>query len=294
MISGTRGATIVVQGGAGRELPAERPARRAGVLRAVEAGWSVLAADGTALDAVVAAVALLEDDPAFNAGLGSVLTSEGDVEMDASVMAGHALAAGAVGAVRGVQNPVRLARTVLDEGREVLLVGPAARALAEVRGLAVCEPAALVTDDARRRLHAEQPASGETVGAVARDARGHLAAATSTGGVTGKRSGRIGDSALIGAGTYADDRLGAGSATGPGEAIIRVCLVRASLELVGGGLDPAFAARQALEGLRERTGALAGLILVDPAGRIGAVWTTESMAAGWRSDGVGGAVVAGS
>jgi len=294
MTSDTRGATIVVHGGAGRDSPGERPARRAGIVRAVEAGWRVLAAGGGALDAVVETVALLEDDPAFNAGLGSVLTRDGDVEMDASAMAGGTLAAGAVGAVRDVRNPVRLARTVLDEGREVLLVGAAARALAEARGLAVAEPGALVTDDARRRFRAQQPANGETVGAVARDAEGHVAAATSTGGVAGKRSGRVGDSALIGAGTYADDLLGAGSATGPGEAIIRVCLVHAALELVGRRLDPAFAARQALEELRQRTAAVAGLILVDPAGRIGVEWTTESMAAGWRSDRTDGAVVTGS
>lgn len=284
MTSDTRGATIVVHGGAGRESPGERPARRAGVLRAVEAGWRVLGAGGGALDAVVAAVALLEDDPAFNAGLGSVLTSEGEVEMDASVMAGDTLAAGAVGAVRGVRNPVHLARAILEEGREVLLVGAPARELAAARGLAVCEPDALVTDDARRRWKAQQAASGETVGAVARDRRGHVAAATSTGGVMGKRRGRVGDSALIGAGTYADDRLGAGSATGPGEAIVRSCLARSALELVGSGLDPGFAAIHALDALRQRTGALAGLILVDPLGRMGAVWTTESMAAGWRSE----------
>jgi beta-aspartyl-peptidase (threonine type) len=293
MVDG-RGATIVVHGGAGREHPAERAARRAGVVRAVDAGWRVLAAHGGALDAVVAAVALLENDPAFNAGLGSVLTESGDVEMDASVMDGETLAAGAVGAVRGVVNPVHLARAVLAEGREVLLVGTPARALAETRGLAVCEPAALVTDEARRRWTVRQPATGETVGAVARDAAGHVAAATSTGGVAGKRSGRVGDSALIGAGTYADDRLGAGSATGPGEAIIRTCLVRGALELVAGGLHPAFAAERALDELRQRTAAGAGLILVDPAGRLGAVWTTESMAAAWRSERSESAVVLGS
>jgi beta-aspartyl-peptidase (threonine type) len=294
MTTGTTGATIVVHGGAGRESIDERPARRAGVLRAVELGWRALAAGGGALDAVVDAVALLEDDPAFNAGLGSVLTAEGDVEMDASAMHGETLAAGAVGAVRGVRNPVRLARTILDHGREVLLVGSPARALAEAKGLDVCAPGALVTDDARRRWGRQEPASGETVGAIACDARGHVAAATSTGGVAGKRSGRVGDSALIGAGTYADDRLGAGSATGPGEAIIRVCLVRGALELVRSGLDPAFVVVHALQELRQRTGALAGLILVDPSGRIGAAWTTESMAAGWRSERSKRAVVMGS
>jgi len=290
----SRSTAIVVHGGAGRESPGERPARRAGVRRASEEGWRILAAGGSALDAAVAAVALLEDDPGFNAGLGSVLTSDGEVEMDASVMAGDTLAAGAVGAVRGVRNPVQVARAVLDEGREVLLVGPPARALAAARGLTVCEPEALVTEEARRRWQARQPGPGETVGAVARDARGHVAAATSTGGVAGKRSGRVGDSAMIGAGTYADDRLGAGSATGPGEAIIRLCLVRSALELVAGGLDPVFAARHALDELRQRTGALAGLILVDSAGRIGARWTTESMVSAWQSDRSDGLVETGS
>jgi beta-aspartyl-peptidase (threonine type) len=288
-----RGPTIAVHGGAGREAAGERPARRAGLVRATEAGWAVLAAGGAAVDAVIAAVAVLEDDPAFNAGVGSVLTREGDVEMDASVMTGDSLAAGAVGAVRGVRNPVRLAHAVLSEGHEVLLVGAPARALAERSGLAVCAPEALVTADARRRWRERAPAPGETVGAVARDARGHVAAATSTGGVAGKRNGRVGDSAVIGAGTYADDRLGAGSATGPGEAIIRVGLVRAALEMTGRGLDPALVARHALDLLAARTGARAGLLLVDPAGRLGIAWTTESMASAWRSAATGAPVVAG-
>ena len=142
-----------------------------------------------------------------------MLTDDGVVEMDASVMEGTGLRAGAVGAVRGVRNPVRLARAVLDEGREVLMVGEPAAALAERHGIARCAPDALVTTDAQRRWRERGPAAGETVGAVARDARGRVAAATSTGGVAGKRAGRIGDSAIIGAGTYADDEIGAASAT---------------------------------------------------------------------------------
>src|SRR5579875_3480728 len=176
-------------------------------------GFAALAAGATALDAVVEAVVVLEDDPAFNAGRGAVLCEEGVVELDASVMAGESLAAGAVGAVRGVPNPVRLARAVAAEGREVLLVGRFATALARRHGLPVCAPRALVTKAARRRWRERRPAPGETVGAVACDARGHVAAATSTGGIAGKRAGRVGDSAVIGAGTYADDTLGAGSAT---------------------------------------------------------------------------------
>src|SRR5438132_8625369 len=213
--------------------------------------------------------------------------------MDASVMAGETLAAGAVGVVTGVATPVRRARAVLAEGREVLLVGEAARARAARHGLRLCPPEALVTEEARRRWREFRQATGETVGAVARDGAGHVAAATSTGGVTGKRSGRVGDSAVIGAGTYADDRLGAGSATGPGEATIRLCLVRNALERVGRGLDPAWVAQHALAELERRLGAAAGLVLIDPAGRIGIAHTTEAMAAAWRSEESGGTVLVG-
>jgi len=282
---------IAVHGGAGRETPADRGARRAGLERAEAAGWTVLARGGSALDAVVEAVAVLEDDPCFNAGLGSVLTAEGAIEMDASVMAGDTLVAGAVGAVSGVANPVRLARAVAAEGREVFLVGDAAAALAARHGLRTCAPEALITDDARRRWRERQPAPGETVGAVACDANGHLAAATSTGGVAGKRRGRIGDSALIGAGTYADDALGAGSATGPGEAIIRTTMIRAALELVGRGVDPGWVAHYALVDLDRRVETTAGLVLIDPRGRIGIAHTTQSMPAAWRTDDHGPEIV---
>jgi len=284
---------LAVHGGAGGEAPEDRAPRRAVLERAVEAGWAGLAGGASALDAAIAAVAVLEDDPHFNAGLGSVLTVDGVVEMDASVMRGADLAAGAVGAVSGVRNPVRLAHAVLAEAREVLLVGEAAAALARRHGLPVCPPEALVTEEARRRWRERQPAPGETVGAVACDAGGRVAAATSTGGVAGKRRGRVGDSAVIGAGTYADDRVGAGSATGPGEAIIRVCLVRAALELVGRGHDPARAAQYALDELDRRLAAAAGLILIDTGGRVGIAHTTEAMAAAWRSADSGRTVVIG-
>ncbi len=276
-------STIVVHGGAGRASAEDRTGRQHGVGAAAEAGWRVLAAGGSALDAVAVAVAALEDDPHFNAGRGSVLTVDGAVELDASVMEGTGLAAGAVGAVSGVPNPIRLAQALLDEGRDVLVVGEAARTRAEALGVPVCAPDALVTTAARERWQAGQPATGETVGAVARDARGRTAAATSTGGIAGKRRGRVGDSAVIGAGTYADDRLGAGSATGPGEAIIRFGVVRAALEWLGRGHDPAWVAAHTLAELQRRLGVTAGLILVDPAGRVGTSRTTDAMAAAWRT-----------
>ena len=286
-------ASIAVHGGAGDEQPEEHAPRRAGIVRAADAGWAVLARGGSALDAVVAAVVVLEDDPHFNAGVGSVLTVEGDVEMDASLMTGDTLAAGAVGAVRGVPNPILLARAVMAEGREVFVVGEPAVALGRRRGVATCAPDALVTPETRRRWATRRAAAGNTVGAVARDARGHTAAATSTGGVAGKRRGRIGDSAVIGAGTYADDRLGAGSATGPGEMLIRLGLVRGALERIARGEMPAAVAPAILGELRQRLGETAGVILVDPAGRLGIAHTTASMASAYRTKASGATVVAG-
>ena len=281
----------MVHGGAGGESRDSRAPRRAGVARAAEAGWSVLARRGGALEAAVEAVVVLEDDPHFNAGLGSTLTADGGVEMDASVMTGDTLAAGAVGAVAGVPNPIRLARAVLAEGREVLLVGEPAVALARRHGLPLCPPEDLVTEAARRHWSAPQGGLEGTVGAVACDGRGHVAAATSTGGLSGKRRGRVGDSAVIGAGTYADDLLGAGSATGPGEAIIRTSLVRGALEWVGRGLDPAWVAQYALAELEHRLGVAAGLILIDAAGRVGIAHSTEAMVAAYRTADGGRTVV---
>jgi beta-aspartyl-peptidase (threonine type) len=275
--------SIVVHGGAGTDAPETHAARCDGLERAAGVGAAVLERGGSALDAVVEAVAVLEDDPHFNAGIGSVLTEDGTVEMDASVMEGERLEAGAVAMVRGVANPVRAALAVLSEGREVMLVGEPVCALARRHALRIVDDDALVTPatlDAWRRRH---PPDGNTVGAVAVDARGHTAAATSTGGVTDKRSGRVGDSAVIGAGTYADDRLGAVSATGAGEAIIRLGLARLALEYADAGFSPQDAATRALVDLAARTGATAGLILVVPDGTPAAAFTTPSMLVARRS-----------
>jgi beta-aspartyl-peptidase (threonine type) len=283
---------LVVHGGAGTERADERKARRMGVQRAAEAGFGALRAGRSALDAVVAAVVVLENDPHFNAGLGSVLTEDGAVEMDASIMEGAGLRAGAVGAVAGVANPIRLARVLLEDGREVLRVGEPAAAVARAHGLVVLAAEDLVSERAYRRWQEGRPAPGETVGAVACDGRS-VAAGTSTGGVAGKRRGRIGDSAVIGAGTYADDRVGAGSATGPGESIIRLGLVHRALDLMAAGRPPAAAARAALDLLARRLGADAGLILLDPHGGIGVAHTTPAMPAAWVSDATGRVEVVG-
>jgi beta-aspartyl-peptidase (threonine type) len=231
------GWRLVIHGGAGiitreRTSAEEEKAIRAALGRALEAGASVLEGGGTALDAVERAVCTLEDDPHFNAGRGSVLTYQGTIEMDASIMDGSNLGAGAVTGVTATRNPIRLARAVMEHSAHVFLSREGADEFSLARGLAQ-EPKDYFEIPERRRQLEELRARPEaeqydvhlkygTVGAVARDVHGHVAAATSTGGLTGKRYGRIGDSPIIGAGTFADDRACAVSATGAGEFFIRV------------------------------------------------------------------------
>src|SRR5205807_165246 len=198
-----------------------------GLRRALAAGYDILAAGGNALDAVTEAVAALEDDPLFNAGRGSVFTRAGTQEMDACVMDGTERRAGAVAGICGPRNPVRAARAVMERSRHVLLIGEGALAFCRENGVAFCEPGYFHTEARRLELQralehpgGEPPQYG-TVGAVARDRRGNLAAATSTGGMTGKAPGRVGDTAVIGAGTYAENATCAVSATGHGEFFIR-------------------------------------------------------------------------
>jgi len=259
----TAGKAIIVHGGAGL-VTADRFERlRAGARAAADAGNAILAASGSALDAVVAAVRVLEDDPEFNAGTGAALTRDGTVETDASVMDGDTRRVGAVAAVPDLGNAVALARAVLDAGEHVLLAGPAAWRFAAEVGITAAPPGALVTERARRRLQELQSAEreGGTVGAVARDHRGRLAAATSTGGVVRKRSGRVGDSPIPGAGTWADREI-AVSATGDGEAILRVALARTIAAYAAGGMTVREASIAALTELRRITGGSAGVIAI--------------------------------
>jgi beta-aspartyl-peptidase (threonine type) len=236
----------------------------------VGAARAVLRGGGSAVEAAVAAVVVLEDDERFNAGRGSVLTAMGEVEADAAVMDGARRRAGAVAALRAVANPVLAARGVLEEGEHVLLCGEGAQAAARRAGLPAVGPERLVTPERlaqhREREAAVGPAELATVGAVVRDAAGHLAAATSTGGVSGQASGRIGDSPIVGAGTYADDRSCAVSATGRGEAILEAVLAHEVAALVAHrGLDAQRAAERALREVRGH----AALIVVDREGRAG-------------------------
>jgi beta-aspartyl-peptidase (threonine type) len=277
---------IVVHGGAGG-LPTDSSRldrMREGAAAAVEAGHAVLAAGGTALAAVEAAVVVLEDDPEFNAGRGAALTEYGRVELDASMMDGTTRAAGAVAAVRGVRNPIRAARAVLEEGRHMLLVGAPATEFAATAGLAFESETWFVTERERLALAALNGAASArgTVGAVARDAQGRLAAATSTGGVSGQRLGRVGDSPLVGAGTWADNATVAVSCTGHGESIIRSALaheVDALLRHRGLGLEEACAL--AIEGLG-RWGEDGGLIAVSSHGEVAATFNSPGMTRGWR------------
>ncbi|HEU4366851.1 MAG TPA: isoaspartyl peptidase/L-asparaginase family protein [Methylomirabilota bacterium] len=271
---------LIVHGGAGADPADGRDELREGVRAAALAGWRVLAGDGRALDAVEAAVRALEDHPRFNAGRGSVLTSAGTVEMDASIMEGDRLGCGAVGAVDRVANPITLARRVLDDGRHALLVAEGAHAFARTVGLPECDPASLITDRQRARLTAH---GRGTVGAVALDRHGTTAAATSTGGMVGKLPGRVGDSALIGCGTYADSTLGGVSCTGNGEAIIRVVLARRTLDYLKEADDPDYAAKVAIDLLVEEGRGEGGLILVDWRGRVGYAHSTPLMPVAWMS-----------
>jgi beta-aspartyl-peptidase (threonine type) len=274
---------LIVHGGAGADPAEGRDELRAGVRAAVLAGWRVLAEEGRALDAVEAAVRVLEDHPRFNAGHGSVLTAAGTVEMDASIMEGDRLNCGAVAGVSRVAHPITLARRVLDDGQHVLLIGEGAHAFAQSVGVPACDPAALVTDRQRRRLAAHVADSRGTVGAVALDRHGTVAAATSTGGMVGKRPGRVGDSALIGCGTYADSTLGGASCTGSGEAIIRVVLAHRALYYLREADDPDYAAKVAVDLLVEEGRGEGGLILVDWRGRVGYAHSTPLMPVAWMS-----------
>ncbi len=272
---------IVVHGGAG-EWPADaHEAAHAGLAAAVAAGHAVLAAGGDALAAVEAAVVVLEDDPIFNAGRGAALDERGGVLLDAAIMRGSDRAAGSVAALRGIRNPVRAARAVLDDGRHLMLVSEPASRFVRDLGLETA-PEAWFRTDARQLAYENGDASrGGTVGAVARDARGGLAAATSTGGSARKHPGRVGDSPLVAAGTWADDATAAISCTGDGEAIIRTALAHEVDALMRhAGLGLAEASEVALAGLALRPGT-GGLIAVC-ADDLAAPFTTPEMPRGWR------------
>ena len=273
---------ILVHGGAGRRVAEIEAAADAGCRVAASAGWDVLARGGAALDAVLAAVSALEDDPVFNAGIGACLTAAGTVEMDASLMDGTRPCGAGVGVITTVRNPIRLAHAVLADGRHVLLAGAGAEAFARRCGLATASPDTFITPRQRQRWLAGRHGDGGTVGAVAVDCRGHVAAGTSTGGLAGKLPGRIGDAAILGAGTYADDRAGAASATGEGEAIIIAGLAKTAVDAMRAGRDSATVAGALIRPFARRATAV-GLIIVDRFGRFGLAHSAERMPTASRS-----------
>lgn len=264
--------SIIVHGGAGPIKDDSLAARLDGCKAAALAGWSILDAGGTAVEAAEAAVVNLEDNPLFNAGTGSTLNCLGQVEMDAAIMDGAMLRAGAVAAVKGIKNPIKLARRVLDDGRHILIAGEGASLFARAIGFPECDPAALIVESEKQRWGSKHG----TVGSVAFDCGGKLAAATSTGGIFNKLPGRVGDSPLIGCGTYAN-KFGAVSCTGFGEAIIRVVMAYNAAQLLRDGIEADAVAGIALNNMAELTGSTAGLILMDARGQVGFECNTTHM-----------------
>lgn len=277
---------IVIHGGAGELEKCFTEAEYSAVLvQAVRAGHELLQRGASSTDAVEAAVVVLEDSPLFNAGKGAVLNSEGGIELDAALMEGSQLRAGAIGAVTNIRNPIRAARAVMESSPHVLLVGPGAERFAAAQQCQIVSPDYFHTEHRRAQLQRylaakQSPADSHqhgTVGAVALDRHGHLAAATSTGGTTGKMPGRLGDTALIGSGTYADDRTCAVSCTGHGEMFIRHA---AAFQLAAPAANSAATlevrARDLVQRLK-RVGGSGGLIAIGSRGEVVMEFNTPTM-----------------
>jgi beta-aspartyl-peptidase (threonine type) len=290
---------IAIHGGAGvisraSMTPENERAYRADLERALDAGYAVLEGGGTSLDAVVAAVRILEDSPCFNAGKGAVFSHAGINELDAAIMDGATQKAGAVAGVKHVRNPIELARMVMERTPHVLLAGEGAEEFALEQGVTLVPGSYFYTErrwkqleDAQRENRIADATSDTdyfgTVGAVALDAHGNLAAATSTGGMTNKRWGRIGDSPIIGAGTYADNATCAVSATGSGEYFMRAVVAHEICARVRlSGVSAAEAARDVVHGLLKDIGGDGGVIVVDKDGALSLEFNTEGMFRGAR------------
>ncbi len=291
---------IAIHGGAGtlpraEMTPDQEATYRAGLAAALDAGYAVLEDGGTSLDAVTVAVRILEDDPLFNAGRGAVLTHEGTVELDASIMDGRTLAAGAIAGVAHIRNPIELARAVMEHSPHVMLIGTGAEEFAHTRNIAFVANDYFKTETRKAQLRrvlvgdtrpANELSALGTVGAVARDQAGNLAAATSTGGMTGKRYGRVGDSPIIGAGTYADNGSCAISATGHGEYFIRTAVAHDICARVAyGGATLQEAVDAVVMQRLAKLGGEGGIIAVDASGQVVMSFNSEGMFRGARSSG---------
>lgn len=292
---------IIVHGGAW-DIPAALHAdHQEGCRAAAQAGWAVLVRGGTALDAVEAAVRIMEDHPVFDAGRGSHLNADGVVELDAGLMDGETLAAGAVAALRRVANPISLARRVLHDSPHVFLVGAGAEQYAARAGFPLCDPETLIVPRerelwARKRAEVEAGAAAtdgefrpatrgasDTVGAVALDALGNLAVGNSTGGTFYKQPGRVGDTPIIGCGLYADNALGAAACTGWGEQIMQTVLAKTTVDHIALLRSARDAAHVAMAYFRHRIGGLGGVICLSPEGEIGIAHSTPYLAHAYRT-----------
>jgi beta-aspartyl-peptidase (threonine type) len=282
--------SIIVHGGAW-DIPEDevRP-HLMGCEAAADSGLEILKRGGSALDAVEGAVVAMEDDATFDAGRGSILNQKGQVEMDAIIMDGATLRSGAVAAIRHVRNPIMIARTLMDKTGFSMIAGDGALRFALENGFKECSEEDLLVGRELEDYHeflrtgilrTREEFSGErtdTVGACAIDKQGHLACATSTGGTSRKIAGRVGDSPLIGSGGYADDTLGAASATGWGEKVMAVVLSKTALDMLRNVNDPSEACRSAIDLMSKRVDGFGGLIMIDPRGRIGWHHNTPKMA----------------
>ncbi len=281
--------SIIVHGGAWDIPDVLAEPHEKGCESAAAVGFDALTAGGSAVDAVVDAVASMEDDPIFDAGVGSVLNQSGQVELDAIVMDGSSLRSGAVAAIQFVRNPIRIARRIMDDTQYSLLVGDGALDFATKSGFKKCSAEDLLvgreledykefirTGVLRTKMHFA--GRGDTVGACAVDSEGHVASATSTGGIPRKPAGRVGDSPLVGCGAYADDKVGAASATGWGEQVMAVVMSKTALDISKAGSDPEAACASAVSILKDRVNGFGGVIMVDIHGKVGLCHNTPRMA----------------
>jgi L-asparaginase / beta-aspartyl-peptidase len=290
-------AVLLVHGGAWAMPDKAVDAHLNGVRNAVAAGWKVLSRGGLALDAVEEAVVVMEDDEAFDAGRGSFLNRDGKVQLDALIMDGATLRAGGVGCVERLRNPVRVARKILSESPHVYFVAEGAERFAVEHGVALCRNEDLIIPREVERLREYQAlaeahghdlftptVSHDTVGAVALDRDGNIAAATSTGGTLNKAPGRLGDSSLIGCGCFADNKTAAASTTGWGEPIMKLVLAKWAADRVGAGNLPEWVAAEAMNYLQSRVNGHGGIILLDARGRVGIAHNTPRMAWALRTE----------
>ena len=272
-----------------------------GVSNALTAGWRVLERGGSALDAVEEAVVIMEDDETFDAGRGSFLNRDGKVQLDALIMDGATLRAGGVGCVEHLRNPVRAARKILSESPHVYFVGEGAEKFAAQHGLPLCENEDLIIPREVERLREyqakipghpsdlfapeadDETTSHDTVGAVALDRNGNIAAATSTGGTLNKAPGRLGDSSLIGCGCYADNLSAAASTTGWGEPIMKLVLAKWTVDRIAAGNLPEWSAQEAMNYLKQRVNGHGGIIVLNPEGHIGIAHNTPRMAWAYKT-----------